>query len=447
MVNWLKRKKQPDGMVGIFFGDEEDDQTSAAPAAGSPAANPNSLSGNFEQKRDTKPESKPVSQLDLSRDNFPILSDLLKNKFGGAELKQVMKPVAVAFDDKGDKVEVAVKGHAHSFTVAKNSVQANVAQGGTLTAESADKLAELSKTTGTNGKPAVLKGNDEQKILLFLAAQKHGIEVKNAAEIQKLQKTNPELVNKVMQSWMTHQAKQTFDLPVGEIASRLGVIEEKERARAGLVQADLVAISLKRPKDDKTDLFGLMRNDDARKAKIEELGITSAEMSAARQIASTQGRGVPNDVPKFFMIAKTEEVDRNLIFQAQADVRALSAIDRIKAGHADAMPDNDYETMFSMVGKTRPGQKADPDFVVHAQGRNATVHALETSVAKGAELSATVLAIHERSALQSLLKAADGVAQRGHAELANAMRLVAQTHIAPAAPAPGGEPPRPGAPA
>lgn len=445
---WLGGNKNKDIVTGFFL--EEDEELSAvAPSTQSVATQPaaaglaDALHKKFEEN--SKQTARPVTPQDFSQDNFFALSDLLKAKYNsGVELKSTMKPVPVSFADQGETVAINFKGHDHSFTVGKKGVRADIDPNATMTAEAASKLAELAKTTGTNGKPVVLKGSDENKIMLYMAAQQHGLNIKNAAEIEKIQQKNPQLVQAVQQRWATHKAKEVFEQPVGLIALNLGVVDEKERERAGQVHAELVAISLKRQivaKDDKTDLFGLMRNDAERKAMIDKLGVTPGEMQAAREIASTQGKGVPNDVPKFFMVANIPQDSKNLILQAQADVRALGAVDRIKAGNAVATPDAEYEKMFSMVGKYK-----DPEAVVHAQERNANVTAIETNVAKGAEPNGTVLALIERSATKSLSETAGVVHEKGHVQLAAAMTLIAQSHIATAAPAPGAAPNRNGGP-
>ncbi len=430
-----KKKKAQNLGVGIFAADEDLGDSNK-----NDSVHNESLKNKFEEapKRAVLDE---LSKKDVSLDSFKALSALLKDLYKSEdELKDVTKPVSLplAFVQDSTGFTVNVQRHAHAYRIEEKSVRVEIPEGSSLSTEAADFMASTSKTTKLNGKPVVLNGSSEEKILLLFAAEKNGLDVKNAAEIKKLQKTEPALWAAVETRWETHVAKTVFDKPVGDISVDLAIAPDQERKRAGEVQADLVAISLKRPKDDKTDLFKLMRDPAEREAKKQSLGVTEDDMKAARNIASVkEGKGVPNDVPKFFMILNIPQGDKNLIMQAQADVRALKSTEYAKTGRAVAMSEQESDRMFGKIGAFGN----EPASVVNAQTRWQNASAHEGRVARGVEQKPGLPGL-ENAALESLKTVAEAFYQKGHKMAGQALEIIAESYK-PAAPAAAPSAPKP----
>lgn len=386
---------------------------------------------------------------DFNTNSFFALSDLLEQKYkSGVALKSIVtSPIALAYREEGKGIAVRAQNSPNTIIIEEKSVRANAIS----SLQDAELMVAGAKSNKLNGKPVVLNGSDEEKLLLLVAAKKHGLAVKNENEIAALQTKNPQAWNNVQaklaaaqgdvpkaEKTSVEKTKDLFNLPIGPIALRMNLVDEAGREKAAARQAELVAIAAKRPADDKSDLSTL-KFDDQIAAKVKELGITADDLKAARAVVDA-GKGVPDGVPKFGELLPVAKPEQHAIYTAQAALRTLEIVNRIETGTVKPIQESDVAAFYKIGNLNGTGKFPDPGMVTHAQAVYGMAMLNEMKVAAGLDPKPSAAGF-KVAALESLSEAAGAFRKLGHELAASSLEEVIDSYkpaaFAPAAPAPG----------
>lgn len=318
---------------------------------------------------------------------------------------------------------------------------------------------------GVNNETLDLQGSDEERMMLYLAAQQFGfadkINQKNLEKIkldeaaqQKIQQTmqtvwdkftkdEGKMSNKDFEKAAndkpavdTDRVKEDFGQPIGAIMNFYHQKYDKKAVED--VKVSLLALYYYE-KDQGSDILPKFkgnidfRNDeinsvDKLKAFVAANNVPQSYLDKAQEEVDAW-KPAPQDFPKMGEIADgyrmTNPKVKNQLLTAQAIVRTMSRVERLEAGTPEVEQDKN-KTFFGHLGKF----PNDPPELKEAQQLYALATAAEQAKAQGVDLGMVFPDAENmrKSALASLDKVVDNLAELGEDKAADSLRAVRESY-------------------
>lgn len=292
-------------------------------------------------------------------------------------LKEFVKQSVSSVSIREDQAVVNLQAYKQPIVIAQDEVGIILDADEEMSMECALAQANMAVAAGMTSVQAT--GNDHDCVMLYLAAQRVGLSVSNAFDIEKIKVRDPQSWQKAeeafngpskpaMQKELTPEdAKTTLQKVCGEAANELGLITKEQQDTAALVQACSVALAGKAGESEVPKMRGraaseILQDIEAacKKNKIDGLALQDAQALIAG------GGELPKGSPQFggllLDLGFIEKDIKNRLLVAQAAVRAHEAIYAHRMGESPSAPEGmDEKRLFGHLERTPPLTGPDID--------------------------------------------------------------------------------------